>query len=206
MVADSGTTSGVGRSPDPFEKIGEHFSKVFIPPDGADAESTELAQVEHQLREPARDMHVTTGITSASLASTGKYADAGYASLFLDDRLEVFDLQNTKITVSREAVLRGHRCKDGLYRIPRRAADANKLETLPDMSEITQANYNQETMLITIPGLAKPKKTTQSVYELLTQRRSRGFPGQSYLDQGNFQQPVFFVARLNSRCSREAFS
>ena len=63
-------------------------------------------------------MHVTPGITSALLASTGKYADAGYASLFLDDRLEVFDLKNTKVSVSRETVLRGHRCKDWLFRTP----------------------------------------------------------------------------------------
>ena len=106
-----------------------------------------------------------------------------YTSLFLDDRLEVFDLKNTKISVSREAVLRGHRCKDGLYRIPLRAADADKLEPLPNISDISQANYDQETMLITIPGLAKPKETIQSVYELRTQQEmvwyyhaAAGFP------------------------------
>ena len=40
-------------------------------------------------------MHVTPGITSASLVSTGKYADADYATIYLKDRVEVFDLENT---------------------------------------------------------------------------------------------------------------
>ena len=77
--------------------------------------STVIKNVEHDLRPPVQEMHVTPGITSASLARTGKYADANYALLFLKDRVEVFDLENTKIFVSKEAVLRGHRCNDGLY-------------------------------------------------------------------------------------------
>ena len=65
MVADSGTTSGVGRSTDPFKRTGKQSNKVFVLPDGAHTESAELARVEHKLREPARYMHMTPGTTSA---------------------------------------------------------------------------------------------------------------------------------------------
>ena len=55
--------------------------------------------MEHNLREPAREMHITPGIKTASLASTGKYADANYATLYTKDSVEVYDMENTKIFV-----------------------------------------------------------------------------------------------------------
>ena len=128
-----------------------------------------MAVVEHELREPAGEMHVTPGITSASLASTGKYADANYATLYMKDSVEVFDMENTKIFVSKDAVLRGHRCKDGLYRIPLRAVDAEALNSPEKLEDIPKEDYNKHTMLVRVPTL-QPKETIQSVYELRTQR------------------------------------
>ena len=108
-------------------------------------------------------MYVTPGITSASLASTGKYADANYGTVFLKDSVEVFDLENTKIFVSKEAVLCGLRCKDGLYRIPLRAADAKELDPLPELQDIPDKEYNERTKLVNIPSLPKPAEIVEDI-------------------------------------------
>ena len=88
----------VGRSVGANRK---RYGKIFACANRGLTKSTEVAEVEHDLRPPARDMHVTPGITSASLTSTGKYANPNYASLFLKDRVEVFDLENAKKIVSK---------------------------------------------------------------------------------------------------------
>ena len=61
---------------------GKVSSNFFAYANGGLAKSTEVAQIEHDLRPPAREMHVTPGITSASLTSTGKYVNADYATVF----------------------------------------------------------------------------------------------------------------------------
>ena len=182
MVSDSGTTSGVGRPQDPFLRTGKRSTKTFACANGELAKATEVAVVEHNLREPAREMHITPGIKTASLASTGKYADANYATLYTKDAVEVYDMENTKIFVSKEAVLRGHRCKDGLYRIPLRAIDAKALSSPERLEDIPKETYNDHTVLVRVPT-PKPKETIQSVYELRTQREmvryyhaAAGFP------------------------------
>ena len=92
--------------------------------------------------------------------------------------MEVFDLENTFF--SKEAILRGHRCRDGLHRIPLRAADAEALDSrprsdaspskdYPSLDAIPPEDNNAKTILVSIPPLPKPKETIQNVYELRTQ-------------------------------------
>ena len=85
--------------------------------------------------------------------------------------------------VSKEAVLRGHRCRDGLYRISLRATGAKALDPLPSLDNIPSKDYNAKTILVSIPPLPKPKETIQNVYELRTQQEmvryyhaAAGFP------------------------------
>ena len=111
-------------------------------------------------------MHVMPAVTTASLASTGKYADADYGTLFLKDIMEVFDLRNTKITVSKAAVLQGVRCKGGLYRIPLKLADSKVLDPPPQLIDVPQAEHNKGTILVCMPPLPKPKETIHNAYEL----------------------------------------
>ena len=194
MVADLGTTSGVERPENPLLRTRKLSSIFFACANGGLTKSTEVAQVEHDLRPPARKMNVSPSITSASLAGTGKYADADYATVFLKHSVEVFDLENTKIFVSKETILRGHKCKDDLYRISLWAADAESLNTrpmpdasppedYPTLNAIPPEDYNAKTMLVSIPPLSKPKETIQNVCELRTQREmvryyhaAAGFP------------------------------
>ena len=106
-VSDSGTTSGIGKPGDPLEPTGKPSAKTFRMPTGTLSNVTELKKLKHKLRDPARDMHLVNDTTLASLISNGKFADAGYATLYDKQRASVFDLKSTKITASEEPVLKG---------------------------------------------------------------------------------------------------
>lgn len=72
--------------------------------------------------------------------------------------------------VSKEAVVRGHGCRDCLRRISLEAVDAKELDPLPNLKDSSPAEYNDKTMLITIPPLLNPAEALENVYELRTQR------------------------------------
>ena len=77
MVADSGTTSGVGRVNDPLKRTSKKSNKTFIVANGSAATYIELACIDHLLRESARDMDIASDVTLASLASTMKILTQG---------------------------------------------------------------------------------------------------------------------------------
>ena len=101
---------------------------------------------------------------------------------------------NTKITVSKEAVLQGHRCRDGLYRIPLRSADAKALNPLPKRSNIPQSEYNAKTMLVNVPDFPKPKEAIQSVYELRTKQEMMRY----YQAAGGFLVQVTWIKGIGN--------
>ncbi len=52
------------------------------------------------------------------LLSTGKYADANYITVFYKDTVNIYGANDTIITVTRDAILRGWRDKSNKWRIP----------------------------------------------------------------------------------------
>jgi len=106
---DSGATSSVGTPIDPFAKIGQQSNKVFCLPNGATEEAREIGKLATDVRAPARDIHITPGITETSLTSTAKFADAGYTTIFDGDQVNIYDQHDTVIMVSRTAIIRGWR-------------------------------------------------------------------------------------------------
>ncbi len=76
MVADSGATSSCGLQNEPPIEIGRKSGKVFQMPNEHLTVATETKQIQHELRDPTRDFHITPGITNNSLLSTSKCADA----------------------------------------------------------------------------------------------------------------------------------
>ena len=108
-IADSGAISGVGTEDDPSHHTGEPSDKQFILPSGKVIQATEKAEYPFNVREPANKLHITPGISQHSLLSTGKYADANYITVFDKDTINVYDSNNTIITVTRDAILRGWR-------------------------------------------------------------------------------------------------
>ena len=120
-VLDSGATSSFQRPGDGAVPTGQPSDKVVGMPDGHVIQTTEKALLpQTQLRPEARDSDILPSLSHNSLISVGKLADAGYVTLFMPggDGVEVYDERDIKFVVSGEAVLRGWRDKDRLWRVP----------------------------------------------------------------------------------------
>jgi len=58
------------------------------------------------------------GITTNSLLSTNKFAEANYITIFDKEEVNIYDVNNTVIAVTRRAILRGFKCPgSGLWQI-----------------------------------------------------------------------------------------
>ncbi len=84
----------------PFEKI------TFFPPDPLAVETaTAMDEVHHELQPPAKDVHIVPAIKRNSLISITKFVDANYTAIFDKDGVNIYNANNTKITVTRAAIL-----------------------------------------------------------------------------------------------------
>ena len=113
------------------------------------------------MRTPANELHITPGVSQNSLLSTVKYADANYITVFDKDEVNIYDANDTVVTVSKGAILRGKRDPNcNLWRIP-----------LVNMVR----NINTDTVLTKRPpseflqNRPDPTEAVHSVYELKTQ-------------------------------------
>ena len=159
-VYDTGATSSCGKIGDPFLETGKQSTKVFKMPNGHKSPASDLKLLEHKLREPARDVHMVPELQGTSLVSAGKLADANYVSIFDKDEVNVYDMTNTIITVSRGAILKGWRDPDGLWRIPLRKDGGNK------KGDYVVVNKPPTEFL---PSRPPPTEAIFNVYELKTQ-------------------------------------
>ena len=97
-VVDSGWTSNVGTKDDPCKRTGVASNKVFILSGGQALATSEMATYPFNLLAPAPEVHITPGITSNSLLSTGKCADAGYITVFNKEQVKINNFNNFTIT------------------------------------------------------------------------------------------------------------
>ena len=78
----------------------------------------EIKELPFDVREEAQEVHMVPGIEH-TLMSTNEFALEKYVTLFDEDMVNIYDATNTKITVSRGAVLQGWRVPSkGLWRVP----------------------------------------------------------------------------------------
>ena len=71
------------------------------------------------MQEPAQELRITPGITENLLLSTSKFAATNYITIFDKEEVNIYDANDTIITVSRGAILRGWMdTKSNLWRIP----------------------------------------------------------------------------------------
>jgi len=106
-------------------------------------QATEIAEYPFEVRAPAKELHITPGVSQHSLLSTGKYADANYITVFNKDTVNVYDANDTIITVTKDAILRGWRDMDNkLWRIPLVDVVQNVLPT-PSLSTDPQLSSCQ---------------------------------------------------------------
>jgi hypothetical protein len=117
--------------------------------------------LKYNLREPADKADMVPDLTTNSLLSTTKCADANYATLFTKDEVRVFDLELTKINIEGEAaVMTGWRCpKTKLWRIPIKPITENQNTDTILMSQ-------EATDIIMARRSEHPDKFVNSVYEL----------------------------------------
>jgi hypothetical protein len=173
-IVDSGATSSVSTPTDPFSATGRTSNKIFRLPNGATEAASEIRELATKVRAPARDVHITPGIAESSLISTSRFSDAGYATIFAGDQVNIYDQNDMIITVSRGAILRSWREDNGLYRIP----------LVPVVR-----NNNTDTVIVKrppskfLPARPPPKEAVNNVYELKTKPKlvrylhaAAGFP------------------------------
>jgi hypothetical protein len=160
-VADSAATSGVGTINDPCRQTGLPSNKQFILPDGTVIPATEIAEYPFDVRKLAKVLHIMPGVSQNSLLSTVKFADANYITIFDNDEVNIYDANNTIITVTKGAILRGWRdTKTNLWRIPlvRMVRNLN--------TDTVLSNRPPSELLLNRPD---PAEAVHSVYELITQ-------------------------------------
>ena len=90
-------------------------------PNGQTLNTSLKALLPNKLLNPkARECDILPGLQHSSLVSVGKLADAGYCTIFMpgNQGVQVVNGNNVKINVSGDAVLRGWRDPQGLWRVP----------------------------------------------------------------------------------------
>jgi hypothetical protein len=164
-VANTRATSSVGTTKDKsrnaFIPTGQQSTKTFHMPNSTVEAATDVDGLHHNVRHPVKDIHIVPGIECNLLLSMAKFADANYIAIFDKDKLNIYNVNNTKVTVSCSAILCGWQCTDtNLWRIP----------LVPHVT-----NNNTETVLCDrpptefLPQRPPPLDTIYNVYELKTQ-------------------------------------
>ena len=114
-VPDSGATSSVGTKRDrnrkAFAPTGQKSNKAVRMPNGEVEEASNMDELHHDVRHPAKDIHIVPGIERDSLLSISKFVDANYVVIFDKDKVNIYDANKTIITVTLSTILRGWRCK-----------------------------------------------------------------------------------------------
>ncbi len=71
--------------------------------------ATTINKLHHQLREPARSVHIVPKVKD-SLLSTSKCVEADYFAIYDKKEVNYYDAKTTQITVSNAAALTGWQC------------------------------------------------------------------------------------------------
>jgi hypothetical protein len=166
-ISDSWATSGVGTKDDPSQRTCEPSDKRFILPSGEVVQATEIAEYPFNIRAPTNELHITPGVSQHSLLSTGKYTDANYITVFDKDPVNVYNANDTIITVTKDAILRGWRDTDiKLWQIP--------------LVDVVQ-NVNTDTIVVNqpptefLPNCPPTKEAIHKVYKWLCNGHTNGY-------------------------------
>ncbi len=156
---DSAATSNVGTTKDrskfAFVETGRRSNKVFCMPNRALEAATAMNKLHHKLQPPARDVHIMPSIERDSLLSMFKFVEANYIAIFDKDKVNIYDANNTEVTVMRSAILQGFRCQQKMWQIQ-----------LVKMVKTTLCNRPPTKFL---PNQPPPSEAIANVYKLKTQ-------------------------------------
>jgi hypothetical protein len=195
-VADSGATSSVrtkrDRNRKAFTPIGRKSDKVFRMPNGKVGEASNLDELHHDVRHPAKDVHIVPGIEHDSLLSIPKFVDANYVAIF--DKTKSTSTMPTKQSSPSLAAKYSvggnvNRPSSGAYPSPRLL----KMKTPTQSSAIDAQQNSSQT------GHHQSKRSTMCTTENLAQACAilpccSGIPNQTIVAQGNQKQTVPILA------------
>jgi hypothetical protein len=92
-IADSGATSHVGTALDAYKSAFiptcKRSHKVFELPNGTKKPASKIQELQHDICQPAKNIHIVPDICKNSLISTAKIAEAGYITIFVDEEVNV---------------------------------------------------------------------------------------------------------------------
>ena len=83
------------------------LDKAFRMPNSNVEEASDMDKLQHNLRHPAKDVHIVPGIECDSLLSIPKFVDVNYVAIFDKDKVNIYDANKTTIVVSRGMILQG---------------------------------------------------------------------------------------------------
>jgi len=107
IIADSAATSSVGTPTAHLIPTGRISNKIFQLPDGTRTAAATMSELAHNVRQPAKEVHIVPSIETHSLLCTAKFAEVGYITVFDKEEVNIYDAQNTTLQVSKGAILQG---------------------------------------------------------------------------------------------------
>ena len=153
MVLDSGATSSFVRPEENLPVTGQS-SKVVNLPDGSSIQATHTTMLPFEaLSHNARKAIVLPGLRPNSLVGVGKFADAGYTTVFhpRGEGVTVHQKNLFQLQVLRKPVLQGWRDANGLWRLSRDTKSKNLQEpSLRKHNEVAANVYSLPSLPQTI--------------------------------------------------------
>ena len=117
---------------------GHKSSKIFALANVYPTPTTTVANLEHNVYEPAHTVDMVPALANQSLPSGGKFSEAGYVSICNGNEVNIFDGRTANITVSKAAVLKGCRFpQTKLWRIPLQANITNLITNTLLLNSLT---------------------------------------------------------------------
>ncbi len=99
-IADTRATLSMGtkrdRKRNAFVATGRQLDKAFCMPNGEVEETSNKDKFQHNVRHPAKDVHIVPGIERDSLLSIPKFADTNYVTIFNKDKVNIYNANKTK--------------------------------------------------------------------------------------------------------------
>ena len=138
-------------------------------PDGTIIQATKKAMLPMtKFHKEARQCDILPGLHHNSLASVIKLADAGYYTIFMPGGkgVQFFDENNSSVTVTGEAVLRGWRDSHGLWRFP--VVDQNNADISLTRKEPNESLHN----VFDLPSIEHTIRYMHASIEFPTRRTS----------------------------------
>ena len=101
-ISNTGATVSAFKPSDPSIPTGIKSNKIFGGAFWEQAEATIINKLHHNIREPARSVHILPEVQH-SLLSTDKLTNTDYIGVYTKDEVNFYNAQKTKIIVTEEA-------------------------------------------------------------------------------------------------------